>query len=282
MGTALRSAAGVAAVAAVALSVSGGAQLGQAAASREAAATQAVADVWRSADSSVLAAGAAPAAADDTALAAEVLGDRDGGGASRSQDRTSGWTADQAAPAADALLATPSAGSSAGASDVPADDPVAQARAQVRELVGQESADRADAEVAARAATTSAAQVRADVEAAQAQRAAEEAAQALAAAQADPRGVGASMAADRGWGGSQFQCLDRLWTKESGWQWHADNPTSSAYGIPQSLPGTKMASHGADWATNPATQIAWGLDYIADVYGTPCSAWAHSQAVNWY
>jgi len=274
VGTALRSAAGVAAVAAVALSVSGASTLGQAAASRERVATeraeataQAVADVWRSADSSVLAAGQAPVAAapaDVDALTAEVLGERDGGGASRSQDRTAGWTGSATTPTA------------------PADDPVAQARAQVRELAGQESADRADAEVAAQAATTSAAQVRADVEAAQAQRAAEEAARALAAAQSDPRGLGASMAADRGWGGSQFQCLDRLWTKESGWKWHADNPTSSAYGIPQSLPGEKMASHGDDWATNPATQIAWGLDYIADVYGSPCSAWAHSQAVNWY
>lgn len=273
MGTALRSAAGVAAVAAVALSVSGASTLGQATASREAATERAVADVWRSADASVLAAGAAPVVATDAALAAEVLGERDGGGASRSQDRT----ATAAAPAADALAADPGA-APAGA----AGDPVEQAREQVLELVGQESADRADAEVFARAASTSAAQARAVVEAAQAQRAAEEAARALAAAQADPRGVAAPLVAARGWDASQFQCLDRLWTKESGWQWHADNPTSSAYGIPQSLPGEKMASHGADWATNPETQIAWGLEYIADVYGTPCRAWGHSQAVNWY
>jgi len=287
VGTALRSAAGVAAVAAVALSVSGASALGQAADSRDRVAAeraeataQAVAEVWRSADSSVLAAGQAPVAApaDVDALAAEVLDERDGGGASRSQDRTAGWAAGGTDPAAQELSGTPAAGSS----DVPADDPVVQAQAQVRELVGQESADRADAEVAARAATTSAAQARADVEAARAQRAAEEVARALAAAQSDPRGTGAAMAADRGWGGSQFQCLDRLWTKESGWKWHADNPTSSAYGIPQSLPGEKMASAGADWATNPVTQIRWGLGYIRDRYGSACSAESFKQGNGWY
>lgn len=96
------------------------------------------------------------------------------------------------------------------------------------------------------------------------------------------RELGTQMAAERGWTGAQATCLDSLWTKESGWDHTADNPTSSAFGIPQALPGSKMASAGSDWATNPATQIAWGLDYIASVYGDPCSAWAHSQAVNWY
>ncbi len=75
-----------------------------------------------------------------------------------------------------------------------------------------------------------------------------------------------------GWSDEQFRCLDRLWTKESNWKVTADNPTSSAYGIPQALPGRKMASAGADGRTNPATQITWGLRYIADRYGTPCSA----------
>ena len=90
------------------------------------------------------------------------------------------------------------------------------------------------------------------------------------------------MAAARGWTGSQWTCLESLWTKESGWSTTADNPTSSAYGIPQALPGSKMSSAGADWATNPATQIEWGLDYVAGRYGTPCAAWGHSQAMNWY
>lgn len=97
-----------------------------------------------------------------------------------------------------------------------------------------------------------------------------------------PRAIGQQMASARGWGGAQFTCLEKLWTKESNWTPTAANPTSSAYGIPQPLPGSKMASHGSDWRTNPATQIAWGLDYIADRYGSPCSAWAHSQRNNWY
>lgn len=98
----------------------------------------------------------------------------------------------------------------------------------------------------------------------------------------DPRQIAQAMLPEFGFSADQFQCLDSLWTKESNWDPHADNPTSSAYGIPQSLPGEKMASAGPDWATNPATQIRWGLGYIADVYGSPCSAWAHSQANNWY
>lgn len=85
-----------------------------------------------------------------------------------------------------------------------------------------------------------------------------------------------------GWGASQFDCLDSLWTRESGWNYRATNPSSGAYGIPQSLPGSKMASAGSDWRTNPATQIRWGLGYIRGRYGSPCSAWAHSEETGWY
>ena len=80
----------------------------------------------------------------------------------------------------------------------------------------------------------------------------------------------------------QFTCLDKLWTRESGWNPLADNPTSTAYGIPQSLPGSKMAAAGADWRFNPKTQMAWGLRYIKARYGDPCHAWAHSEKDNWY
>ena len=104
----------------------------------------------------------------------------------------------------------------------------------------------------------------------------------LARAQSNPRAVGRLLVADRGWTEEQFGCLESLWSKESGWRWNANNPSSSAYGIPQSLPGSKMASFGSDWATNPVTQIKWGLNYISARYGTPCSAWGHSQASNWY
>jgi hypothetical protein len=104
----------------------------------------------------------------------------------------------------------------------------------------------------------------------------------ISRAQQDPKAVGRLLAADRGWGDGQFACLDSLWTKESGWNYRANNGSSGAYGIPQSLPGSKMSSFGRDWATNPVTQIKWGLSYIAGRYGTPCGAWSQSQATNWY
>ncbi len=94
--------------------------------------------------------------------------------------------------------------------------------------------------------------------------------------------IAAGMVAARGWDTSEYNCLYALWAKESGWNVYAHNKRSGAYGIPQSLPGNKMASAGADWATNPTTQITWGLGYIAGRYGTPCGAWAHSQRVGWY
>jgi hypothetical protein len=86
----------------------------------------------------------------------------------------------------------------------------------------------------------------------------------------------------RGWGEDQFACLQALWNKESGWRVNAYNASSGAYGIPQSLPGSKMASAGADWETNPATQITWGLGYISGRYGDPCGAWGSSQSRGWY
>ena len=85
----------------------------------------------------------------------------------------------------------------------------------------------------------------------------------------------------RGWSDSEFSCLVALWKRESGWRVNAYN-SSGAYGIPQALPGSKMASAGADWATNPATQIRWGLGYVSARYGTPCGAWGHSNATGWY
>ncbi len=90
------------------------------------------------------------------------------------------------------------------------------------------------------------------------------------------------MVAARGWGPGEYDCLVALWKKESGWNTYAYNAGSGAYGIPQALPGSKMASAGADWATNPATQITWGLGYISARYQSPCGAWAHSGAKGWY
>jgi hypothetical protein len=85
-----------------------------------------------------------------------------------------------------------------------------------------------------------------------------------------------------GWSSGQFSCLVSLWNQESGWNVYATNPTSGAYGIPQALPGSKMASAGPDWQTDAATQIRWGLSYIQSLYGSPCGAWAHEEADGWY
>lgn len=106
-----------------------------------------------------------------------------------------------------------------------------------------------------------------------------------AAGRPDPgtaQAIALNLASARGWDDDEFSCLVALWSKESGWNHFAMNPSSGAYGIPQALPGDKMASAGADWATNPETQIVWGLGYIAARYGSPCMAWGHSQQKNWY
>jgi hypothetical protein len=95
--------------------------------------------------------------------------------------------------------------------------------------------------------------------------------------------LGERMAAAAGWTGAQWSCLDALWTRESGWQAGVWNTAGSgAYGIPQSLPADKMAAAGADYMTDPATQIRWGLADIRSVYGTPCGAWAHETSAGWY
>lgn len=91
-----------------------------------------------------------------------------------------------------------------------------------------------------------------------------------------------TMVVEYGWDESEFSCLVEMWDRESGWSHTASNPSSGAYGIPQALPGWKMASAGSDWETNPATQIKWGLGYISGRYGTPCGAWSFWQANHWY
>lgn len=134
----------------------------------------------------------------------------------------------------------------------------------------------ADAKAAAAAAAQQAAAERA---------AAAEAARRQAAANtvAGAKATASSLAASRyGWGSDQFACLDSLWTKESGWDYQAVNANGGATGIPQALPGSKMGTVAADWRTNATTQVTWGLQYISAAYGTPCAAWAHSQASNFY
>nr|WP_202532155.1 lytic transglycosylase domain-containing protein [Streptomyces sp. SID3212] len=80
----------------------------------------------------------------------------------------------------------------------------------------------------------------------------------------------------------QYQCFSNIVNHESTWNYKAQNASSGAYGLVQALPGSKMASAGADWQTNPATQIKWGLGYMDDRYGSPCGAWSFWQANNWY
>lgn len=93
--------------------------------------------------------------------------------------------------------------------------------------------------------------------------------------------IARELLAARGWSG-QWSCLNSLINRESGWNVHATNASSGAYGIPQALPAGKMSSAGADWRDNPRTQLVWMMGYIKSTYSTPCGAWAHSQRTGWY
>ena len=145
-------------------------------------------------------------------------------------------------------------------------------------------ADRVAAEKA-KAAAEAAAKAAAAAAAAEAEQSSGSSSSSYPTGPANPTGAQAiarDMLAARGWGADQFGCLVSLWDRESGWNVYAQNPSSGAYGIPQALPGSKMGSAGSDWQTNAATQIAWGLGYIADRYGSPCGAWSHSESAGWY
>lgn len=196
-----------------------------------------------------------------------------------------GWLVDSTGSATTALsaerrqqVALPEVGTRAQAPEKPSleRDLAAAAEAQVQ----------AEAEVA-RAKAEAEAKAKAEAEAAAAaeaarEEAAREAARSLERAVEDPKSAARTLMADYGWGDDQFQCLDSLWTRESNWRHTAENPSSGAYGIPQSLPANKMSRFGDDYRTNPITQMEWGLWYIEGRYGTPCSAWAHSESVGWY
>src|SRR3954470_12270814 len=108
---------------------------------------------------------------------------------------------------------------------------------------------------------------------------------AVANAKSDPKSAARVLMAAQGWkSDAQYNCLVNLWTGDSDWRWFAENPSSGAYGIPQSLPASKMSQFGADYRTNPLTQIKWGLWYIKMSYGNPCNAWSTWQArsPHWY
>ena len=99
---------------------------------------------------------------------------------------------------------------------------------------------------------------------------------------ADPKTLARALMPLYGLSTSQFSCVDNIWEQESHWNVHADNPYSSAYGIPQALPGSKMSSAGPDWQDNAETQIRWGLNYIKERYGSACAAWSFKQSHGWY
>ena len=90
------------------------------------------------------------------------------------------------------------------------------------------------------------------------------------------------MLSEYAWGADQFNCLNRLWTKESHWNYKARNKRSGAHGIPQALPAIRMESISSDWRTNPVTQMRWGLRYIEARYDSPCGAWAKFKRSNYY
>jgi hypothetical protein len=99
---------------------------------------------------------------------------------------------------------------------------------------------------------------------------------------ANPQDLAKALMPQFGMSVSQFGCLDNIWSQESGWNVHAANPSSSAYGIPQALPGSKMASAGPNWEDNAETQIRWGLGYIRARYGSACNAWGFKSGHGWY
>lgn len=149
----------------------------------------------------------------------------------------------------------------------------------------QAAQEEAEAQAAQKEAAAKAAEKRAADEAAEAKAAEEEAAAAAANKSNDPADAKAyaeGALASFGWGAGQLGCLETLWNKESEWSISASNPSSGAYGIPQALPGNKMAAAGSDWQTNFETQIDWGLGYIESRYGSPCSALSFHLANNWY
>jgi len=158
---------------------------------------------------------------------------------------------------------------------------------QITALVAQQTAARQAARRKQEAARRAAAEAAADQAAQeQAQQQQQQQSQAAPPPARAPSGsaqqIAMGMLGSYGWSSSQFSCLDSLWNQESGWNVYATNTTSGAYGIPQALPGSKMASAGADWQTDAATQIRWGLSYIKSLYGSPCGAWGHEEADGWY
>ncbi|MFJ6622769.1 transglycosylase SLT domain-containing protein [Kitasatospora sp. NPDC091335] len=198
------------------------------------------------------------------------------------------------ASAATAALAIPQAGNTtteaapvaavAVDGEPVADQGQADTAAAAAEQAAQEAQARADADAAAQAQAQAEAQAQADAKAkadAEAAASRSQERQNLAAAPAGYSGTPQQIAAQIVPAG-QLQCFSNIVFRESSWNPLAVNASSGAYGLVQALPGSKMASAGADWRTNPATQIKWGLDYMNTRYGSPCAAWSFWQNHHWY
>jgi Transglycosylase SLT domain len=229
---------------------------------------------------------------------------------------------EQGIASADPVLAVPAPSSPAATPDASARRAAAEARAArkrevdrsaVRATLAANAAQQAsrrvktlarhgksvaaeEAKLRAAAARAKAAAEKAKAEAARARAAAAKAEAEAAAARkralanrgytpgtSDPRQIAREILRNKyGYGDDQFSCFDNIIMRESMWNVHATNPSSGAYGIPQALPGSKMASVASDWRTNPATQIIWGINYMDDRYGSPCEAWVFKRAHGWY
>jgi hypothetical protein len=160
--------------------------------------------------------------------------------------------------------------------------PVVKARAAGLSRAAVRARQRAHAEHVAHEAGAASDRAAARAQSAAGSRPAAPAAAAQVQVAQSPEQIAQALLASHGWSSDQWTYLYDLWQRESAWNPSATNPGSGAYGIPQALPASLMASAGPDWQTNPATQIKWGLDYIAQRYGSPAAAWAHEQANGWY
>jgi transglycosylase-like protein with SLT domain len=199
-----------------------------------------------------------------------------------------------AVPAPIVEISAPAAASAVD--DLAADRALANTRAN-RELTraqvvaAKQAAKRADSlGKQTKAIAAQHAKIKAEIAAAAKKAAEEKAARARALANrgyepgvTDPKEIARQILKNKfGYGSSQFNCFNNIIMRESKWDINATNPSSGAYGIPQALPGSKMASEGSDWRTNPATQIIWGIKYMKDRYGSPCAAWGFKSSHGWY
>ncbi|QKW18313.1 transglycosylase SLT domain-containing protein [Kitasatospora sp. NA04385] len=215
----------------------------------------------------------------------------EGGAAVQTVDVASATLLADAPTGAQAQNVSDGIGRQADAQQVSADTAAKKAAEEAARLKAAADAQaKADSDKAAKEAETKAAEDKAAADKAAADKAAKDKAakqqQNAAAAQSSlasiPAGSVQDIARQIIGDDTQFQCFSQIVKRESGWNYTATNASSGAYGLVQALPGSKMASAGADWRTNPATQIKWGLSYMNSRYGSPCGAWSFWQAHNWY